>query len=92
MRGKSPPSEHVLEKIELQKSLGFSKRFEKGDHFSFFFKISLCRISSRIFKKKDTNQAKYVPSIRLKCAFLHITNLNTRCDNEIYRSSATIHN
>ena len=47
--GKSARSEHVLEKIKSQNSFRFSKGFEKGDHFIFFFKVTFCRISSRIF-------------------------------------------
>ena len=37
MRGKSPSSEHVLEKIKSKNSFEFSKGFEKGDNFRGFF-------------------------------------------------------
>ena len=43
MRGKSPPSEHILEKIKSHNSSGFLREFVKGDsfilskyHFSYF--------------------------------------------------------
>ena len=54
IRGKSLPPEHVLEKIKSHNTFEFSKGFEKGYNVS-FFKISLCRINSRIFYKKDKN-------------------------------------
>ena len=59
----------------------------------FFFKTSLRRISSRIFYKRDKNQAKYVSSsISLKFViFTHHYKINIKCYNKMYKSSPTIH-
>ena len=51
MSGKSPPPEHVIEKIKSHNSFGFSKGFEKRDNFSFFFKY---RTVSLIYQKACT--------------------------------------
>ena len=48
MRGKSPHSEHVLEKIKLTNYLG-NKRIWKDNLIFYYCQISFCRINSRIF-------------------------------------------
>ena len=48
MRGKSPPSEHDLEKIKPHNSLRFSRDFVKGD-FIVLVMTLYYRINSRIF-------------------------------------------
>ena len=47
MRGKSPPSEQVLEKIQSNSLLGFKEDLER-EIISFYVKILITRIYSRI--------------------------------------------
>ena len=48
IRGKSPPSEHVLDKIKSQILWDFQENL-KREVISIFVKISFCSINKRIF-------------------------------------------
>ena len=54
MRGKPPPSEHILEKIKTHNSFGFSKGLEKAYNFWGFSKYHY-DVLVHVYLKKDKN-------------------------------------
>ena len=94
MRGKSPPSELLLEIIKSNNSLRFLKQFGKGDNFNFCQNIILFYYFTFILiKRAKLNIISLFILIKLKFAiFTRQCSFRTKFYNEIDKSFARIHN